>query len=63
MAKDCDKTFTSKDGKDSVDCGKTGPHVVHKDPKSGKTALRVPGGALITERHGEGYVVKGAERR
>ncbi|NJP24484.1 hypothetical protein FLW53_09730 [Microbispora sp. SCL1-1] len=59
----CDAKFTSSDGKDSVDCDKSGKHVVHRDSTTGKSAVRVPGGAVISERHGEGYVAKGGKKK
>jgi len=59
----CGAEFTSNDGKDSVNCDKSGKHVIHKDSATGKSAVRVPGGAVISERHGEGHVVKGAKKR
>ncbi|MFF3442111.1 hypothetical protein [Streptosporangium sp. NPDC002721] len=47
--KKCQATFIARDGNESVTCDRDGRHLVHRESSTNTTAVRVPGGALITK--------------
>ena len=42
----CEAVFEASDGA-RLTCGRTGRHIVHRDPATGERFVRVPGGAYI----------------